>query len=413
MSSDGTDYLRGGPLRLTGRVQEAAWGKVGRASRISPMVAGHADDARLAEFWIGGHPKAPALLELPDGTTLALDQALVRYTDALLGQRTIDRFGSSLPFLLKILSVNREYGLSIQLHPTKAKANELHHKAPQHYPDANHKPEVGVALTPVSLLYGIKSREALKSLVSALPELKRFVGGGVIAGVSERDARLGAETSKALLAAIFALTESEVAQCTEYLAGALPSVLQLKEEATLFARLRERYGMKDHGLVAMLLMNVVHLAPGQAIFIAANVPHAYLEGDLIECMACSDNVVRAGLTPKYKDVETLLEVVDCTWPLDGVRSFTSGENGFQVVVTPAEEFRLQVLPESSSRARIAHSEGPGVVLCVGGGATITSCVTGRCIELGDGGAALLPPLTGDYEVTTSQAMLVYATPAIP
>lgn len=32
--------------------------------------------------------------------------------------------------------------------------------------------------------------------------------------------------------------------------------------------------------------------------------------DCIECMACSDNVVRAGLTPKYKDVETLCEMLN-------------------------------------------------------------------------------------------------------
>ena len=41
--------------------------------------------------------------------------------------------------------------------------------------------------------------------------------------------------------------------------------------------------------------------PGvQAIYLAANVPHAYVSGQLIECMATSDNVVRAGLTPKLR-----------------------------------------------------------------------------------------------------------------
>ena len=104
------------------------------------MVPGHPDQARLAEFWIGAHPKAPSLLEFPDGATLPLDEALRRYPRALLGESVEGRFGATLPFLIKVLSVNGEYGLSIQLHPTKSKAEELHRRAPQHYPDSNHKP---------------------------------------------------------------------------------------------------------------------------------------------------------------------------------------------------------------------------------------------------------------------------------
>ena len=169
------------------------------------------------------------------------------------------------------------------------------------------------------------------------------------------------------------------------------------------------YGMEDPGLFAMVLMNEVHLAPGQAIFIGANVPHAYLEGDLIECMACSDNVVRAGLTPKFKDVETLLEVVDCSSLLGGVCNPVEEADGFKVVPTPTEEFRLRILSEGVSPAVIPPSPTPAVVLCVGKAARITSNDTGRCIELVDGGAALLPPCTGSYEVVTSQATLVHGT----
>jgi mannose-6-phosphate isomerase len=225
LSGDVTQSCIGGPLRLIGRVQESTWGKVGSSSRISSMVAGHAADARLAEFWVGGHPKAPALLELSDGTTLSLEEALVRYAQDLLGVRTIERFGSTLPFLLKILSVNREYGLSIQLHPTKAKAEELHKKAPQHYPDSNHKPEVGVAITPVSLLYGVKSKVDLSNLIVALPELKRFVGSEVLAHLTKGGKEVESVASKELFAAFFALNETQTQECNEYLAQALPDAL--------------------------------------------------------------------------------------------------------------------------------------------------------------------------------------------
>ncbi len=409
LSSDVTDSCRGGPLRLTGRVQESAWGKVGSLSRISSMVPGHAHDARLAEFWIGGHPKAPSLLELHDGTTLSLDEALRRFPLALLGERVTRRFGLTLPFMLKILSVNGAYGLSIQLHPTKAKAEELHRRAPQHYPDTNHKPEVGVAITPVSLLYGLKARAALATLFSALPEVRRWIDGDGVDQILQDKGQGDAVVAKNILADCFSLNESQIRACNEYLAQALPRAVELSEEAALFARLSQTYGMTDPGLLAMLLMNQVHLAPGQAIFIAANVPHAYLEGDLIECMACSDNVVRAGLTPKYKDVETLLEVIDCSSSLSGLSHPALGSSGFHVVAAPSEEFRLQILPESSPQVVIPESDLPAVVLCVGHGAAITSQLSGKRVELLDGGAALLPPRSGAYEVMTTRASLVHAT----
>ncbi len=409
MSSEVTDSSLGGPLRLTGRVQESAWGKVGRLSRISSMLPGHPEDARLAEFWIGGHHRAPSLLEFPDGTQLPLDEALRRFPNALLGERVTTRFGVTLPFLLKILSVNGEYGLSIQLHPTKAKAEELHQRAPQHYPDSNHKPEVGVALSPVSLLYGVKGPVALSTLLVALPELRSFVGGDVIERITQGGDEGAAVAAKGIFAACFALAGGRARACNEYLAQALPRAAELAEEAALFKRLSDKYGMEDSGLFAMLLMNQVRLVPGQAIFIAANVAHAYLEGDLIECMACSDNVVRAGLTPKYKDVETLLEVIDCSSSLSGVSNPAQGDDGFNLVATPTEEFCLKILPESLSQAVIPTSDVPSVVLCVGRGATISSRASGRRVELTDGGAALLPPLSGDYDVVTSNAILVHAT----
>lgn len=373
------------------------------------MVPGHAEDARLAEFWIGGHHKAPSLLELPDGSALPLDEAMRRFPNALLGERVTKRFGATLPFLLKILSVNGDYGLSIQLHPTKVKAEELHRRAPQHYPDNNHKPEVGVALSPVSLLYGVKGRDALAKLCVALPELRDFVGGGLIDRITHGISDGSVEAGKEMFAACFALNADRTRACNEYLAQALPRAAALAEEYSLFKRLRDKYGLEDPGLFAMLLMNQVHLAPGQAIFIAANVPHAYLEGDLIECMACSDNVVRAGLTPKYKDVGTLLEVIDCSSSLSGVHDPARGDDGFLLVEAPTEEFRVKILPESCPHAVIPPSDAPSVILCVGSGATINSRATGRSVELADGGAALLPPLSGEYEIMTTGATLVYAT----
>ena len=53
--------------------------------------------------------------------------------------------------------------------------------------------------------------------------------------------------------------------------------------------------------ILMFLVNCLHIYSSFLIFIFA---------DCMECMACSDNVVRAGLTPKYQDVETLISMLE-------------------------------------------------------------------------------------------------------
>jgi mannose-6-phosphate isomerase len=63
----------------------------------------------------------------------------------------------------------------------------------------------------------------------------------------------------------------------------------------------------DRGIFCPLLLNTLSLNPGEGFFMGANEPHAYISGDCIECMALSDNVIRAALTPKYKDVKTLCD----------------------------------------------------------------------------------------------------------
>ena len=77
----------------------------------------------------------------------------------------------------------------------------------------------------------------------------------------------------------------------------------------LIQRLNKQFP-NDIGLFCgCLLLNHVILAPGEAMFLQAKDPHAYINGDIIECMAASDNVVRAGFTPKFKDVKNLVDML--------------------------------------------------------------------------------------------------------
>ena len=82
------------------------------------------------------------------------------------------------------------------------------------------------------------------------------------------------------------------------------------ELGQLFQRLNRQYPGGDVGLFSIYFFNYIRLQPGESILLKANIPHAYIHGQCIECMACSDNVVRAGLTPKFKDIPTLIEMLD-------------------------------------------------------------------------------------------------------
>ena len=412
MSKEVAEDVLFGPLRLRGRVQESAWGRVGTRSRISPMVPGHRVDAPLAEYWVGSHPKAPSEIELTDGRTLPLDKAIAQSPKQLLGQRCIAKFGPSLPFMFKVLSVNPDFGLSIQLHPNKRQAQALHERSPEHYPDSNHKPEVGIALTPVSLLYGCKSLHQIRLVLRALPELGHFLGEEIVERITLSDSVEDREVVRALLGRCLTLNDGITRGCGEYLAQKLPRAPSLTHEAELFARLMPRYGVGDPGLIALLFMNQVTVMPGQAIFIAANVPHAYLDGDLVECMACSDNVVRAGLTPKFKDVPTLLEIVECSSMLEGVQTLEKDSDGFERVFAPADEFCVRVVSHGSRRVLLNSGDLPGVVLCIGKKLSIRGLVTGKELDLMDGEAAFLPPDSGEYEVETTEAAVFHATPHI-
>lgn len=102
-----------------------------------------------------------------------------------------------------------------------------------------------------------------------------------------------------------------ISQCVEGHLKEIKSSSDVNNELDkLFERLNQQYPGGDIGLFSIYFLNYFRLKAGEAILLKANLPHAYLYGQCVECMACSDNVVRAGLTPKFKDVPTLIDMLD-------------------------------------------------------------------------------------------------------
>lgn len=124
------------------------------------------------------------------------------------------------------------------------------------------------------------------------------------------------------------------------------------------------------GVLSCFFLNLLRLNPGQAIYLPANVPHAYLDGELIECMAASDNVIRAGLTPKFKDVEVLCSSLtyDQGLPLVLEGTLTSSGGMVRVYQPPFEEFEIHLIKASKGQGKveIPSSSGPRILLVQSG-----------------------------------------------
>ncbi len=361
------------PYRMRNQIQHYAWGARGEDAFI-PQLLGEAPEpgTPYAELWLGAHPSAPSQVEV-EGKWVSLRAFIAAHPDALLGAQVREAYGEQLPFLFKVLSAAES--LSIQTHPTREQAERLHAEDPEHYPDANHKPEVAVALTAFTALVGFKPYAELLATLDAYPEIADFVGPSVVDALqAARSAAAQRQQVQRLFERLAqrALEEpAALADAVRALAGRLgeQAAPGRSEVETQFLALREKYGDRDMGLFVLFLLNLIHLAPGEGLFTRAGVLHAYLEGTIVECMANSDNVVRAGLTPKYQDVETLVEILT----LDvGVPPPVTGkpEFGGLTYPAPADEFVVRRLPLVAEALRTLTPTGPEIFL-VTEGAVVT------------------------------------------
>jgi len=393
MNSQHTRAL--GPLELRGKSQSYSWGKIGASSRIAPFLGAYDAAQPLAEYWLGTHPKGPSDLVLPLGDTVQLS--------AHLGA---DR---SISFMLKVLSINPDFGLSIQSHPDSRWAKILHQRDPANYPDDSHKPEIGVALTPVTLLLGFRSLKKLADVVSRVPALHELWGRGLMERLFE--ASEGAhqpELLKELFGRVLSASERAVAAVVSAVCEARDGHESYAEERAIIGRLRRCYGDGDPGLLAILMMNIVHLEPGEAVFIGPNCPHAYLDGDLVECMVSSDNVIRAGLTSKFKDTATLLETISYS-EVDALGKVTTkGALGdLALFDLPINDFALATAERGASLVSTGTLTHDAIMLCVGGEVEVTGA--NRSVRLRDGGAVFLPASSEPYTISRSDAALYLAT----
>lgn len=359
-------------VRISNAPRDYAWG---HTRAIADLEGREPSGAPEAEVWLGDHAADPA--EVDDGSGLTLDAWIARSG------------GTPLPFLMKILAAGAP--LSIQAHPSKTQAQEGFAReeargvpvdAPhRNYRDDNHKPEIIVALgARFEALAGFRPAAEIDALLEAVG-----LSDAAVAGL--REGLKGPDPASSLRAFVGDVLAGRVPAAVDGIEQALgrPTPGAFADDIAAVRGIARSYP-GDAGVVVALLLNRVVLAPGEALFIPAGVPHAYLSGLGVEVMAASDNVLRGGLTPKHVDVDELLAVLDATPtepPRLAPRALGPGVAAFE---PPIADFALtRVTREGHAGASAPASRvdvtGPAIVLATAGAPVV------RC---GEGSLALTP-----------------------
>ncbi|MFJ8598197.1 mannose-6-phosphate isomerase, class I [Streptomyces shenzhenensis] len=343
--------------RLDNTIRPYAWGS---ATAIPKLLGVEPTGEPQAEMWMGAHPGAPS--RTARGTLVDVIDADPKRE---LGPEAVTKFGPHLPFLLKILAAGAP--LSLQVHPDLAQARQgyadeerrgIPVDAPhRNYRDANHKPELICALTEFDGLCGFRDPLRAADLLDGLgvDSLKPYVD---LLHAHPEDAAL-----REVLTAILTADRDEMAHTV---AQAATACARLGGDHAPYAGIAHHYP-GDPGVIAAMLLNHVRLQPGEALFLGAGIPHAYLSGLGVEIMANSDNVLRCGLTPKHVDVPELLRIVRFEPGDPGVLRPEASPDGEEVYETPIDEFRLSryVLPAGGTTHDLTLPT-PQILLCTAG-----------------------------------------------
>lgn len=384
-------------LALKNKIRGYAWGS---RTAIAELLGEPTPSPNpQAELWIGAHPDASSQVVV-DHRPIPLYELID--TDPLLwlGEDTVERFGPRLPFLLKVLAAARP--LSLQAHPSLERARQgfaseeagrVPRDAPdRNYRDDNHKPELLCALSPFDALLGF---QAFERIVETL----RFVNTVELHALLDTALRAAPQAQlSTLFGALLSqppeaakrLSDAAVASAKQALAsGNSPIAPGL---AAWIPRLAEDYP-GDVGVLATLMLNLVHLEPGQALYLPPGSLHSYLSGVSVEVMASSDNVLRGGLTPKHVNISELLAVLEFGSAPPRVFPPAQTADGERIYQVPVPDFELRSL--SVSAPHTCRVWGPELLLCTEGSANVTA-TGGDYFALSKGEAAFVAGTCDSY-----------------
>ncbi|KAI0445198.1 mannose-6-phosphate isomerase [Xylaria telfairii] len=380
-------------FQLAGTCNEYPWGKKGADSlpaRLCEKTPGGGfeidPEKNYSELWFGDYPDFP-------GRKLDTDEPLADVLqcdkERLLGERVITHFNTQLPYLPKILSIAK--ALRLQNHPNKDLAVKLREKDPESFTDANHKPEIALALSKFEVFAGFKPLHEVAPLFELAP-LKRFNVGGSDKWTNETLRNATRELLKFDLDTVRSI-QSDLSKVSKGELGDAACILDL------FPRLQDQHGPADAGsLVALLCMNYMVFEPGDAIFIPADGIHAYLSGDIVECMARYNNVLNVGFCPPADRNNVDIFANTLTFKAHSKEDIIlaskpseKSKNGKTVIYKPPmSEFNmLRTIMKGNESEQITANEGPDVLICTSGNGTLRA--DGKLFNLSAGFIFFIAP----------------------
>ena len=364
-----------------------AWGS---RTAIAGLLGREPSGNPEAELWVGAHPDSPSTTTLPDASRVGLDTLIAADPQHMVGSGSAARYGARLPYLLKVLAAGES--LSLQVHPSleQAAAGFAAENAAgipvdspgRNYRDANHKPEMILALTAFEALCGFRPLAEAAAVFDQLRDCSP--GAPADALLAEIGSQLRRGTASALQEAFTRLlaVDAGVVQSMHDAAaralGRTPDSSAMQVELRTVVELGSQHP-GDPGVLLALLLNRVALQPGEVIYLPAGNIHAYLSGLGIEVMASSDNVLRGGLTPKHVDTAELLRTVVFE-PLapPSLRPETTAL-GQELYCPPFGEFQLQRIELAAGTALDSTSadvplvqNGPVVIVVLAGSLLLDS-----------------------------------------
>ena len=271
--------------KLIYHAQNYDWGQMAKNSLVAAALRKNNlpvdENKKYAELWMGTHINGPSKI-IKDGKEVLIS----------------DEINGQLSYLFKILSIKKP--LSLQLHPDKPFAEFLHNKLSFIYKDGNHKPELFIALSDFDLLFGLVPLEKAIDIIKKYNNMFNLKEGDKLINEPNMD------NYRCLIEKIIFLEKEEY----EKIIIKILEDLSIKEtEDSLVQKLYNNYGL-DSGILISLFMNHWHIKKGESFFIGPNVPHSYIYGNCLELMACSDNAIRLGLTPKLVDKENFAKIIN-------------------------------------------------------------------------------------------------------
>lgn len=351
--------------KLINSVQNYAWGSHTALTELYGIA--NPDNLPMAELWMGAHPKSSSKITYASGQTRSLRDVIDADKATLLGRNVAERFGE-LPFLFKVLCADNP--LSIQVHPNKKASEEGFAKenaagipldaAERNYKDPNHKPELVFALTPFLAMNAFREFSDIVSLLQPV--------SGAHASIAHFLQEPNADRLSQLFASLLNMQGEEKSRALAVLKAALNSQQGEPWETIRFIA---QFYPDDSGLFSPLLLNVVKLNPGEAMFLFAETPHAYLQGVALEVMANSDNVLRAGLTPKYIDIPELVANVKFT-PKPAAELLTQpAKHGAELdFPIPVDDFAFSLHDLNTQGADVAQ-QSAAILFCLEGEAVLS------------------------------------------